>query len=43
MFSVNTLALRKDMNDESTVGEDFFMRGQGMNQATEALYLEKKK
>ncbi|KAG9321798.1 hypothetical protein KVV02_006544 [Mortierella alpina] len=30
MFSVNTLALRKDMNDESTVGEDFFMRGQAL-------------
>ncbi|KAI7832586.1 fungal-specific transcription factor domain-containing protein, partial [Gamsiella multidivaricata] len=28
MFSSNTLSLRKDRNDEGTVGEDFFMRGQ---------------
>ncbi|KAG0211147.1 hypothetical protein BGX28_008457 [Mortierella sp. GBA30] len=30
MFSVNSVSLRKDMNDESTVGEDFFMRGQAL-------------
>ncbi|KAF9187582.1 hypothetical protein BGZ51_003446 [Haplosporangium sp. Z 767] len=30
MFSVNTLPLRKDQEDESTVGEDFFLRGQGL-------------
>ncbi|KAG0053576.1 hypothetical protein BGZ83_000860 [Gryganskiella cystojenkinii] len=28
MFSTNTLTLRKDVNDESTLGEDFFSRGQ---------------
>ncbi|KAG0250691.1 hypothetical protein BG011_008156, partial [Mortierella polycephala] len=29
MFSTDTL-LRKDMNDEGTIGEDFFMRGQAL-------------
>ncbi|KAG0252308.1 hypothetical protein BG011_007046 [Mortierella polycephala] len=34
MFSVNTVPLRKDQEDESTVGEDFFLRGQGLLEKT---------
>ncbi|ORY99516.1 fungal-specific transcription factor domain-domain-containing protein [Lobosporangium transversale] len=30
MYSDNTLPLRKDSDDESTVGEDFFVRGQAL-------------
>lgn len=34
MFSTNTIPLRKDSGDEGTVGEDFFLRGQGMSSST---------
>ncbi|OAQ35299.1 hypothetical protein K457DRAFT_656776 [Linnemannia elongata AG-77] len=30
MYSPNAITLRRDVNDEGSVGEDFFMRGQGM-------------
>ncbi|KAG0376544.1 hypothetical protein BGX24_007594 [Mortierella sp. AD032] len=30
MYSPNAVSLRRDVNDEGSVGEDFFMRGQGM-------------
>ena len=31
MFSTNTIPLRKDSEDEGTVGEDFLLRGQGIS------------
>ncbi|KAG0274465.1 hypothetical protein BGZ96_004318, partial [Linnemannia gamsii] len=30
MYSPNAITLRRDVNDEGSVGEDFFLRGQGM-------------
>ncbi|KAF9081567.1 hypothetical protein BGX23_000734 [Mortierella sp. AD031] len=30
MYSSNAMSLRKDVNDEGSVGEDFFLRGQAM-------------
>lgn len=29
MYSPNAITLRRDVNDEGSVGEDFFLRGQG--------------